>query len=108
MSSLFLPLPSLTLTSWHRAALALLESTPLHVDPTLPGWVVVDDEAARCGADPILATAPTLPGVIEAALPVALREGYLTDAQCEALDEHLTRRTNPSLYRPTADRAVMA
>ena len=81
MSSLFLPLPSITLTSWHRAALALLESTALHLDPTLPGWAAIDDEAARCGDDPVLATAPTLAGLIEAALPRALAECYVTPAQ---------------------------
>lgn len=99
------PAPS-TLTPWHRAALALLESTALHLDPTLPGWAAIDDEAARCGDDPVLATAPTLAGLIEAALPRALAECYVTDAQVAALDEHLTRRITLGAYRATAATAA--
>ena len=46
--------------------------------------------------------------MIEAALPRALAECYVTPAQVAALDEHLTRRVTLGAYRPTATTTAAA
>ena len=75
------------LTPRRIAALRLLEAADLLADPTTDGrWTFVDDEAARCGSDPVIATGDTLAAAIDAALPVAERESYVSAAAVEALD----------------------
>ena len=74
----------MTLTPYRLAALHLLEAADLDVLPTLTGWVITDPEQPAATA--LLGRGPTLAAAIDAALPVALADGYLTAAAVELLD----------------------
>jgi hypothetical protein len=73
-----------TLTPYRLAALHLLETADLVVAPTLAGWSVTDPEQPATTA--LIAEGATLAAAIDAALPVALADGYLTAAAVEELD----------------------
>lgn len=75
---------ALTLTPYRLAALHLLETADLDVLPTLTGWVITDPEQPAATA--LIATGDTLAAAIDAALPVALADGYVTADAVEALD----------------------
>ena len=72
------------LTPYRLAALHLLESADLVVAPTLAGWSVADPEQPAATA--LIASGATLAAAIDAALPVALADGYLSAAAVEELD----------------------
>jgi hypothetical protein len=74
----------LTLTPYRIAALHLLETADLDVLPTLTGWVIADPEQPAATA--LIASGDTLAAAIDAALPVALADHYVTAAAVEALD----------------------
>jgi hypothetical protein len=74
----------LTLTPYRIAALHLLETADLDVLPTLTGWVIADPEQPAATA--LVASGDTLAAAIDAALPVALADHYVTAAAVEALD----------------------
>jgi hypothetical protein len=74
----------MTLTPYRLAALHLLESADLDVLPTLFGWAITDPE--RPSATALIASGDTLAAAIDAALPVALADHYVTAAAVEALD----------------------
>lgn len=74
----------MTLTPYRLAALHLLESADLDVLPTLFGWTITDPEQPAATA--LIASGDTLAAAIDAALPVALADGYLTAAAVELLD----------------------
>ena len=75
---------ALTLTPYRLAALHLLESADLDVLPTLSGWAITDPEQPAATA--LIASGATLAAAIDAALPVALADHYVTAAAVEALD----------------------
>lgn len=72
------------LTPARIAVLRLLEAADLDVLPSAAGWVISDPEQPVASA--LIATGDTLAAAIDAALPVALAEGYVTAAAVEALD----------------------
>ena len=72
------------LTPYRLAALHLLEAADLVVAPTLAGWSVADPEQPAATA--LIASGATLAAAIDAALPVALADGYLSAAAVEELD----------------------
>ena len=72
------------LTPYRLGALRLLEAADLDVLPTLTGWVISDPEQPAASA--LIATGATLAAAIDAALPVAIAESYVTAADVEALD----------------------
>ena len=72
------------LTPYRLAALHLLEAADLDVLPTLSGWAITDPEQPAATA--LIASGDTLAAAIDAALPVALADGYLTAAAVELLD----------------------
>ena len=74
----------LTLTPYRLAALHLLETADLVVESTLTGWSVADPEQPAATA--LIASGATLAAAIDAALPVALADGYVTAAAVEELD----------------------
>ena len=74
----------MTLTPYRLAALHLLEAADLDVLPTLTGWVITDPEQPAATA--LLGRGPTLAAAIDAALPVALADHYVTAAAVELLD----------------------
>ena len=74
----------MTLTPYRLAALHLLETADLDVLPTLFGWTITDPEQPAATA--LIAEGATLAAAIDAALPVALADGYLTAAAVELLD----------------------
>jgi hypothetical protein len=74
----------MTLTPYRLAALHLLEAADLDVLPTLTGWVITDPEQPAATA--LIASGATLAAAIDAALPVALADHYVTAAAVEALD----------------------
>ena len=74
----------MTLTPYRLAALHLLETADLDVLPTLSGWAITDPEQPAATA--MLGRGPTLAAAIDAALPVALADHYVTAAAVEALD----------------------
>jgi len=71
------------LTAGRIGALRLLEDADLVADPTPSGWSIVDITMAAVG---VLATGATLAAAIDAAMPVALAEHYVTAADVAALD----------------------
>ena len=73
-----------TLTPYRLAALHLLETADLDVLPTLFGWAITDPEQPAATA--LIATGETLAAAIDAALPVALADGYVTAEDVELLD----------------------
>jgi len=73
-----------TLTPYRLGALRLLEAADLAVLPTLTGWAVTDPEQPAATA--LIAEGETLAAAIDAALPVALADHYLTVEDVEALD----------------------
>jgi len=74
----------MTLTPYRLAALHLLETADLDVLPTLSGWAITDPEQPAATA--LIASGDTLAAAIDAALPVALADHYVTAAAVEALD----------------------
>ena len=74
----------MTLTPYRLAALHPLESADLDVLPTLFGWAITDPEQPSATA--LIASGDTLAAAIDAALPVALADHYVTAAAVEALD----------------------
>jgi len=74
----------MTLTPYRLAALHLLETADLDVLPTLSGWAIIDPEQPADTA--LIASGDTLAAAIDAALPVALADHYVTAAAVEALD----------------------
>jgi hypothetical protein len=72
------------LTPYRLAALHLLETADLDVVPTRTGWAITDPEQPAATA--LIASGDTLAAAIDAALPVALADGYLTAAAVELLD----------------------
>jgi hypothetical protein len=74
----------LTLTPYRLAALHLLEAADLVVAPTLAGWAITDPEQPAATA--LIASGDTLAAAIDAALPVALADHYVTAAAVEELD----------------------
>ena len=72
------------LTPYRLAALHLLESADLDVVPTRTGWAITDPEQPSATA--LFASGDTLAAAIDAALPVALADGYLSAAAVEELD----------------------
>ena len=72
------------LTPARIAVLRLLEAADLDVIPSAAGWVISDPE--QPAATSLIATGDTLAAAIDAALPVALAESYVTAADVEALD----------------------
>ena len=74
----------MTLTPYRLAALHLLEAADLVVAPTLAGWSVADPEQPATTA--LIASGDTLAAAIDAALPVALADGYVTAAAVDLLD----------------------
>lgn len=74
----------MTLTPYRLAALHLLEAADLDVLPTVTGWAITDPEQPAATA--MLGRGPTLAAAIDAALAVALDDGYLSAAAVEELD----------------------
>jgi len=74
----------MTLTPYRLAALHLLEAADLDVLPTVTGWAITDPEQPAATA--MLGRGPTLAAAIDAALAVALDDGYVTAAAVEELD----------------------
>ena len=74
----------MTLTPYRLAALHLLETADLDVLPTIFGWTITDPEQPAATA--LIATGDTLAAAIDAALPVALADGYVTADAVELLD----------------------
>ena len=72
------------LTPYRLAALHLLESADLDVVPTRTGWAITDPEQPATTA--LIAEGATLAAAIDAALPVALADGYVTAAAVDLLD----------------------
>ena len=72
------------LTPRRIAALRLLEAADLDVIPSAAGWSISDPEQPTASA--LIATGATLAAAIDAALPVAIAESYVTAADVEALD----------------------
>ena len=72
------------LTPYRLAALHLLESADLDVVPTRTGWAITDPEQPATTA--LIAEGATLAAAIDAALPVALADGYVTAAAGDLLD----------------------
>ena len=72
------------LTPYRLAALHLLESADLDVVPTRTGWAITDPEQPAATA--LIASGDTLAAAIDAALPVALADGYVTAAAVDLLD----------------------
>ena len=72
------------LTPYRLGALRLLEAADLDVIPSAAGWVISDPEQPAASA--LIATGATLAAAIDAALPVALAESYVTAAAVDALD----------------------
>lgn len=72
------------LTPYRLAALHLLETADLDVLPTLSGWAITDPEQPAATA--LIATGDTLAAAIDAALPVALADHYVTAEDVELLD----------------------
>ena len=72
------------LTPARLAALRLLEAADLDVLPSAAGWSISDPEQPDASA--LIATGDTLAAAIDAALPVATRDGYVTAADVDALD----------------------
>jgi hypothetical protein len=75
---------ALTLTPYRLGALRLLETADLDVLPTLFGWSITDPEQPAATA--LIATGETLAAAIDAALPVALADGYVLAEDVELLD----------------------
>jgi hypothetical protein len=73
-----------TLTPYRLAALHLLETADLVVESTLAGWAITDPEQPAATA--LIASGDTLAAAIDAALPVALADGYLAATAVEELD----------------------
>jgi hypothetical protein len=73
-----------TLTPYRLGALRLLEAADLAVLPTLTGWAITDPEQPAATA--LIAEGETLAAAIDAALPVALADGYVTAEDVELLD----------------------
>lgn len=74
----------LLLTPYRLAALRLLEAADLDVAPTVTGWAITDPEQPAATA--LIAEGDTLASAIDAALAVALDDGYVTAAAVELLD----------------------
>ena len=74
----------MTLTPYRLAALHLLETADLDVVPTRTGWAITDPEQPATTA--LIAEGATLAAAIDAALPVALADGYVTADAVELLD----------------------
>ena len=74
----------MTLTPYRLAALRLLEAADLDVAPTVTGWAITDPEQPATTA--LISEGATLAAAIDAALAVALDDGYLTAAAVELLD----------------------
>ena len=72
------------LTPYRLGALRILEAAGLAVAPTLVGWAITDP--AQPDATALIAAGETLAAAIDAALPVALADGYLDAEGVEALD----------------------
>lgn len=72
------------LTPRRIAVLRLLEAADLDVIPSAAGWSISDPE--QPAATSLIATGDTLAAAIDAALPVALAESYVSAAAMEALD----------------------
>jgi hypothetical protein len=75
---------ALTLTPYRLGALRLLEAADLAVAPTLTGWAITDPEQPAATA--LIAEGETLAAAIDAALPVALADHYVTAEDVELLD----------------------
>jgi hypothetical protein len=74
----------LLLTPYRLGALRLLEAADLAVLPTLTGWAITDPEQPAATA--LIASGDTLAAAIDAALPVALADGYVLAEDVELLD----------------------
>lgn len=74
---------ALTLTPRCLAALRLLEDADLDVLPAGRAWTIVDNGNLD-GVE--IARGATLAAAVDAALPVALRDGYVMPADLAALD----------------------
>ena len=72
------------LTPYRLGALRILEAAGLAVAPTLVGWAITDPGQPIATA--LIAAGETLAAAIDAALPVALADGYLDAEDVEALD----------------------
>jgi hypothetical protein len=72
------------LTPYRLGALRLLEAADLAIGPTLTGWAITDPEQPDATA--LIASGETLAAAIDAALPVALADHYVTAEDVEALD----------------------
>jgi hypothetical protein len=72
------------LTPYRLGALRLLEAADLAIGPTLTGWSITDPEQPAATA--LIASGETLAAAIDAALPVALADHYVTAEDVEALD----------------------
>ena len=72
------------LSPYRLAALRILEAAGLAVAPTLAGWAITDP--GQPDATALIAEGETLAAAIDAALPVALADGYLDAEDVEALD----------------------
>jgi hypothetical protein len=74
----------LALTPYRLAALRILEAAGLAVAPTLAGWAITDP--GQPDATALIAEGETLAAAIDAALPVALADGYLDAEDIDLLD----------------------
>jgi hypothetical protein len=72
------------LSPYRLGALRILEAAGLAVAPTLAGWAITDP--GQPAATALIASGETLAAAIDAALPVALADGYLDAEDVEALD----------------------
>jgi len=72
------------LTPYRLGALRLLEAADLVVAPSLTGWAITDPEQPAATA--LIASGETLAAAIDAALPVALADGYVLAEDVELLD----------------------
>ncbi len=72
------------LSPYRLGALRLLEAADLAISPTLTGWAITDPEQPAATA--LIAEGETLAAAIDAALPVALADHYVTAEDVDLLD----------------------